>query len=131
MEPWVRYPYPASKLTSYLLTDDARAPRVALLLGDKLAGVAGLCFNWLLGPYLQLLAVFPGYQREGIGQAFLKWFEKNARGAGARSLWVCTSDFNADALRFYESFGFRRVADLHDLVQDGYTEVLMRKRVCE
>ncbi len=39
----------------------------------------------------------------------------------------CGFYFNADAIAFYERFGFRRAAELPDLVADGLTEVLLRK----
>ena len=85
----------------------------------------------LRGPYLQFLGVLPTFQRLGLGRAMLTWFEKEARARGERNLWVATSDFNQNALRFYEHQGFEHAAVLDDLVRDGISEILLRKRLCD
>jgi GNAT superfamily N-acetyltransferase len=82
---------------------------------------------WLKGPYLELLALLPKAQGQGIGANILAWFEQEALKAGARNLWVCASLFNTRALRFYERHGFEQAATLPGLVADGYDEILLRK----
>jgi GNAT superfamily N-acetyltransferase len=129
IDPWARYPYPASALVQYLAGEEPGAPRYALLVGEETAGAAGLRLNWLRGPYLQFLAVLPTFQGLGIGALFLAWMEEQARARGERNLWVCTSDFNADALRFYARHGFEKAAVLDGLVKDGQGEILMRKQI--
>ena len=91
------------------------------------AGAVSIRFPWLKGPYLELLALLPPFQRQGIGAGILTWFENEASALGARNVWVCASSFNDGALRFYESHGFRPAAMLRGLVADGYDEILLRK----
>jgi diamine N-acetyltransferase len=129
IDPWARYPYPASALQSYFAADEPGAPRYGIRFGQALVGAIGIRFNWLHGPYIQFLGLLPREQARGIGGRVLKWLEWEARDHGARNLWVAASDFNADAIRFYEHHGFARIADLDGLVRDGKTEVLMRKRL--
>lgn len=129
MDPWARYPYPAQGLATYFATAEPGAPRLALMAGDRVAGVVGLRINWLRGPYLQFLGILPEFQRHGAGGLVLGWLEHEAHTAGERNLWVCASDFNASGIRFYQRHGFRRVADFEGLVRDGLTEVLLRKRL--
>ena len=129
MEPWSVYPMSAESMTAYFATIEPGAPRYVLKYGDEIAGAVGVRLNWLRGPYLQILGMLPAHQNAGIGDLALKWFELAARARGDRNLWVAVSDFNADAERFYARFGFERVADLPDLISDGKTEVLMRKRI--
>jgi GNAT superfamily N-acetyltransferase len=31
---------------------------------------------WLMGPYLQMLALLPPFQRQGIGTRVVAWFER-------------------------------------------------------
>ena len=129
IDPWARYPYPASTLTAYFATVETQAPRYAIHAGDKLVGAIGLRSNWLHGPYIQFLGLLPGQQGVGLGGRVLTWCEEGARSRGARNLWVAASDFNTDAIGFYERFGFGRVAELDDMVRDGRNEVLFRKRL--
>jgi diamine N-acetyltransferase len=129
IDPWARYPFPASALEAYLATVEPGAPRYTIRVGGALAGAVGVREVWLRGPYMQFLGILPSFQRLGIGKLILEWVEAAAQQRDDRNLWVAASDFNADAIRFYERFGFSRVASLEDLVRDGKTELLLRKRL--
>lgn len=129
IDPWARYPFSASALEGYLGTNEAGAPRYAIRAGGALAGATGVRHAWLRGPYLQFLGVLPSFQSLGIGGRVVAWFEAEARASNERNIWVATSDFNSDALRFYERHGFQRAALLDGLVRDGVAEVLLRKRL--
>lgn len=127
MKPWSDMNYPADVMAGFLVSADGGVSRYLIEADDHAAGVVSVRYPWLKGPYLELLALLPGFQRRGIGGKVLAWFEEEARLRNARNLWVCASSFNADALRFYERHGFRQAATLPDLVADGYEEVLLRK----
>ena len=129
IDPWTRYPYTAGALQSYFATLEPGAPRYAIRSGTSLVGAVGLRFNWLSGPYVQFLGLLPSHQRQGAGKRVLQWLEDDARKHSARNLWVAASDFNAEAIKFYECFGFQRVAVLDDLVRDGCSELLLRKKL--
>lgn len=129
MSPWRDYPYNASALATYFAKSSPDAPRYQIMLGDEIAGVAGIRGDWLRGPYLQFLGVLPAFQGHGIGAAVLAWFERDARATGQRNLWVAASDFNVAALRFYTRHGFVETARLDALVTEGRAEVLLRKRL--
>lgn len=128
IDPWARYPYPPDALATYFASGEPHAPRFGVEVGDTVAGVVGLRLELLRGPYLQFLGILPAYQRLGLGSMILDWMEREA-GEAARNLWVCAADFNGGALRFYERHGFKRVATLDGLVQDGRDEILLRKRL--
>lgn len=129
IDPWAAYRYPAAALSSFLAASEPAAPRLQLSLGGEVAGAAVIRTRWLRGPYLQFLAVVPGLQGRGIGSAVLAWMEREARMALERNLWVVASEINPRAVRFYERHGFAPTARLDDLVCDGRTEILMRKRL--
>ena len=128
IDPWKRYPYRSRDLARYFASGTADAPRFAIQVDGSIGGVLGLRREWLRGPYIQFLGILPAYQGLGIGTRILAWMEEEVR-SHARSLWVCASDFNADAIRLYERQGFHRVVMIEDLVQDGRDEILMRKRL--
>lgn len=52
----------------------------------------------------------------GVGAALLGSVERAARAAGARRLWLITTNENTRALRFYQRCGFDLVALHHDAV---------------
>jgi GNAT superfamily N-acetyltransferase len=127
MPPWSVMAYPAEALARFLAAADDGAWRFLLEVDGVEAGAVSIRFPWLKGPYLELLALLPPFQRQGIGAGILTWFENEASALGARNVWVCASSFNDGALRFYERHGFRPAATLRGLVADGYDEILLRK----
>jgi ribosomal protein S18 acetylase RimI-like enzyme len=127
MPPWSVMAYPAERLAKFLATADAGARRHVVEVDGREAGLVSVRDPWLKGPYLELLALLPLFQRRELGSAILAWLGREAVAGGARNLWVCASSFNEGALRFYERHGFRRAAILPGLVADGYDEILLRK----
>jgi GNAT superfamily N-acetyltransferase len=125
--PWSVMAYPAEKLAAFLAATDGGARRHCIEVEGNEAGVVSVRDPWLKGPYLELLAVLPPFQNQGIGSGILVWLEREALAQAARNLWVCASSFNARALRFYERHGFAPAAVLPGLVADGFDEILLRK----
>ena len=126
IDPWKRLGYGAEPLGRYLAAADPNLKRFAVQHQQETIAVVCIRSPWLRGPYLELLAVFPGNQGQGVGQAILAWFEEQAR-PSAKNLWTMTSEFNQRALRFYQAAGFVEIAPVADLVADGCNEILLRK----
>jgi len=57
--------------------------------------------------HLNLLAVQPGYQRQGVGRQLLEWLEASARTAGIFKVNLELRANNAGALAFYEKLGYQ------------------------
>ncbi|MBR2535629.1 MAG: GNAT family N-acetyltransferase [Hyphomicrobium sp.] len=129
IDPWAHYKFSAAALAAYLAKAESGAPRYVIRIGGALAGAVGIRSAWLRGPYLQFLGILPAYQGQGAGQLVLAWFEGTARAHGERNIWVAASDFNSAALKFYETHGFQRAARLDGLLEDGETEILLRKKL--
>jgi ribosomal protein S18 acetylase RimI-like enzyme len=127
IEPWSVMDYPADRLSEFLAKQDGGVTRRLIEIGGKRAGVISVRYPWLKGPYLELLALLPPFQRKGIGGMLLQRFEQEAISREARNLFVCASSFNENALRFYRRHGFRDAAVLPGLVAEGYDEILLRK----
>jgi GNAT superfamily N-acetyltransferase len=129
IEPWRRYPFSVEAMRDYLAGEEPNAPRLLLTSDRVIAGAIGIRWRWLSGPYLQFLGVLPAFQNRGLGQLMLAWLEGMARASGETNLWVAASDFNTDALRFYERHGFKRLASIDELIKPDRTEILLRKRL--
>jgi diamine N-acetyltransferase len=125
--PWSVMSYPADAMARFLAASDGGASRYLVEVGGEEAGAVSVRFPWLKGPYLELVALLPRFQSQGIGASILAWFEQEGLRLGARNLWVCASSFNARALRFYGRHGFQPAATLPGLVADSYDEILLRK----
>lgn len=83
-------------------------------------GVAG-------SPYVASVAVAESERGRGVGKALLDATE--ARYPKARYVFLCVSSFNTRARELYERLGYRLVGELPDYVVDGYSELLMGKRL--
>ncbi|MGH2531595.1 MAG: GNAT family N-acetyltransferase [Thermomicrobiales bacterium] len=77
-------------------------------LQGRPVGYVGLtCFpGW---GHLDRIAIHPGYQGGGIGQAALGFAVERLLRRGARRVGLSTQDRNIRSKRLYERFGFRRV----------------------
>lgn len=128
IEPWSRVEFRPEHMTAFLAAHDPALSRHALFVGAEPAGAIAIRSPWLRGPYLQMLAVLPPFQGKGYGTLLLEWFEREAA-PNSRWLWLCYSDFNHRAGAFYARHGFEAVTSLPDLLYDGGSEVLMRKRI--
>lgn len=124
--PWAHYAIAGAALAEAFKSAGSASYRIEC--AGESAGVIVIRPAWLVGPYLQMLAVLPAYQGQGIGTRVVAWFEAEARLKG-RSAWLCVSAFNPGAQRLYRAHGFELVARLGDLVRDGDDELLMRKRL--
>jgi len=82
--------------------------------GGKRVGAATYHLEGEAAELTSLNAVTSG---KGIGSALIAAVENAVRAAGARRLWLITTNDNVDALRFYQRRGFRLVR-LHAGVVD-------------
>jgi diamine N-acetyltransferase len=126
--PWAHYAIAGTALAEALKSTGAATASYEIACAGESAGAVTIRPAWLVGPYLQMLAVLPDFQGQGIGSRVIAWFEAEARLKG-RSAWLCVSAFNPAAQRLYQAHGFELVATLGDLVRDGDDELLMRKRL--
>jgi len=74
----------------------------------RLIGFAIMEF-YAIHAHLNLLAVQPGHQRQGIGRQLLDWLEASARTAGIFKVHLELRATNDGARAFYEKVGYRTV----------------------
>ncbi|WP_447973609.1 N-acetyltransferase family protein [Nitrospira sp. Kam-Ns4a] len=92
------------------------------------AGLALLRRRFLFGDYLELLAVASETRGKGLGGALLAHLEQIVF-ARAPNLFLCVSDFNQGARRFYRRHGYEEIGPIPNLLVPGTAEMLMRKTV--
>ena len=74
----------------------------------RLIGFAIMEF-YAVHAHLNLLAVQPGHQRQGVGRQLLEWLEASARTAGIFKIDLELRAGNDRARAFYEKLGYRSV----------------------
>lgn len=90
--------------------------------GEMIGAVAG--YTWAGVSELRHMWVDKAYRGRGYARALLEAFVKEARGRGARRIWVASYDFQAPEM--YEKAGFNRVAAFEGW-PEGHVNVLLCK----
>ncbi|MBN2334730.1 GNAT family N-acetyltransferase [Candidatus Bathyarchaeota archaeon] len=110
-----------------LVTDPAREVYVALS-GGELVGLVVIVMSGAFTGYIQSICVAPHLRSRGIGGRLMAFAEARIL-RESPNVFLCVSDFNAGAQRFYERLGYETVGTLRDYLVEGLHEVLMRKTV--
>lgn len=123
-DPWKRLGIDADALVASM-SDPLRETHFAWV-GTEVVGVVTLLMYGALRGYIQLLAVHPSRQGQGIGSRLLDFAEQRIF-AEVPNVFICASSFNVGAQRLYERQGYSTVGQLTDYLVKGYAEILMRK----
>ncbi len=129
INPWKELGTEPEAISGRCGTKGNKEPGWGIFFDEKPVGLLQVKPKWLLGPYLELIALLPEGQSRGIGTAVMKWFEHQAVQAKSRNMFLCVSTFNDKAIKFYSGLGFEKVGVIEGLIVDGYDEILMRKRL--
>ncbi len=124
-DPWLAYKFSIETCVGIL-----RWPGSTLFIAKAAdpVGFALLHPRGFLGcPYVAVVAVVASLRSRGIGAQLLEFAE--AHFAGSRHVYLCVSSFNVWALRFYELHGYAKVGELPDFIADGFSEIVMQKRL--
>src|SRR5215467_3554149 len=125
-DPWRRLGYSAADWNRLLTTPLEGREGLVLAADGAVSGLALVRRNFLAGDYLELFAVAAAVRGRGLGSALLAHLEAMVF-ARARNFFVCVSDFNEGARRFYASHGYAHVGTLPNLLVPGSAELLLRK----
>lgn len=125
-EPWLTLGYTAADWRRLLGGPLANRDAWVIDADGRAHGIAIVRRGFLAGDYLELLAVDASARGRGVGARLLAHCEADVF-ARTRNVFVCVSDFNADARRFYRRQGYVQVGRLDDLLIAGSAEILLRK----
>jgi ASC-1-like (ASCH) protein/GNAT superfamily N-acetyltransferase len=96
--------------------------------GQDRLGVLNLVFKRQATCKISPLILHPqDHRNQGLGVLLLTAAEKAARAAGARQMYCTVAKNNADALAFFQQFGFVTCGESEDQYKDGQVEVLLRR----
>lgn len=124
-DPWLTYKFSLETCMGIL-----RWPGSTLFIAKAADPVGFMLLHprgFLGCPYIAVVAVVAGFRSRGIGAQLLDFAEGHF--AGSRHIYLCVSSFNVRALRFYELHGYAKVGELRDFIADGFSELVMQKRL--
>jgi ribosomal protein S18 acetylase RimI-like enzyme len=124
-EPWITLGKSYEACLKSLMHRDIR---ISVVLMDKnLVGFFTMNPRGMASsPYIQSIAVKKNFRHMGIGHQMISFAEKLVR-KKSRNIFICVSDFNKEAIQFYEDMGFTRVGEFKDYLKRGNSELLYRK----
>lgn len=125
LEPWRTLGYQAAALKRYLSRPDPGLHCFLISVHQQVAGVLTVRHPWLLGPFLEMLALLPSFQGQGRGRRLVRWLADQTW-PRYRQLWTTVSSFNLRARNFYRQLGFVELAVLPDVIRPGFAEILLR-----
>lgn len=94
--------------------DAAGLPGFVAVEGDRLLGCATLQHE---GDELQIVSMDTVEEELGVGTALVDAAVARARELGVRRVWLCTTNDNLPALRFWQRRAFRIVAVHRDSIE--------------
>jgi ribosomal-protein-alanine N-acetyltransferase len=110
-----------------ILTDPSREVYLAMDR-DEIAGFVVLEMEGAFTGYVKSIGVSPPYRGGGVGTRLMSFVEERVF-RERPNVFLCVSDFNVGARRFYERLGYEAVGELRDYIIKGYSEILLRKTV--
>jgi ribosomal protein S18 acetylase RimI-like enzyme len=78
-------------------------------------------------PYIASIAVAESARGKGIGSELLAFAERQA--LSRRFIFLCVSSFNRRAYELYVRLGYEKVGEIPDYIVDGYSELLLCKKL--
>ncbi|MDE3050785.1 MAG: GNAT family N-acetyltransferase [Nitrospirota bacterium] len=125
-DPWKRLGYQAGDWDIYFTPLPQGRDSYVVDQNGNVAGIAIVRQKFLLGDYLELLAVADWARGKGLGGKLLGHIEPIVFGR-ATNLFACVSDFNAQARAFYKKQGYQEIGPMPNFLIPGSAEILLRK----
>ena len=129
IDPWRKLNYKKKALVQYLLNNDSFFSCYKIVDYGEIAGVFCIKQPWWKGIYIEVFAIFPQFQRRGLGAKAIYWLEERAEQIKLKNLWLLVSDFNQPAYQFYLNKGFIEIGRLEGLIEINSDELLLRKQL--
>jgi [ribosomal protein S18]-alanine N-acetyltransferase len=126
-EPWITLGYDDTDVQA-IVRSAATEHLLLARVDGRVVGFALSAPGVLLGEYLKILVVEADHHANGIGRRLMDELERRAFQRWP-NVYLCVSDFNHGARRFYRRLGYEEVGALRDLLIGGTGEILMRKTI--
>ena len=123
-EPWITLGTGYERSLAFF-SNESRERYLAQVSGEP-AGFLVVTMQGAFVGYVQLLGVAAKFRGQGVGRALIEFAERRVF-RETPNVFICVSDFNAQARGFYAKLGYQTVGELKDFVVAGHAEILLRK----
>jgi len=125
-EPWITLERGYEESLT-ILTDPSREVYLAVDDGETV-GFVVLEMGGAFTGYVKSICVSPPHRGMGVGARIMSFVEERVF-RERPNMFICVSDFNVGARRFYERLGYEEVGELRNYLVRGHSEVLLRKTI--
>ncbi|MGQ0812759.1 MAG: GNAT family N-acetyltransferase [Nitrospiraceae bacterium] len=125
-DPWKRLGYTAADWDRLFTPLPQGRDGFVIQFNEKVAGLALIRRKFLMGDYLELFAIAGWARGKGLGGTLLEHLETVVF-ERCRNFFVCVSDFNEGARKFYKKQGYQEIGPMPDFLIPGAAEILLRK----
>ena len=108
-----------------VVSDPFREVYVAVFDG-RITGFVVVEMQGAFTGYIKSICVAPNLRDRGIGARLMAYAEERIF-RKTPNVFLCVSDFNDGARRFYQGLGYETVGELRDYLVRGSSEILVRK----
>lgn len=115
------------RVNAEVLLSACESGKVAVGVAEDGGAVVGYCNlrAWPAGGWIDQLVVTRGHRRGGVGRALVDHMVQRAKEMRFWKVSLIVSESDAEALGFYESYGFERVGRMKDEIKSGIDGILL------
>lgn len=124
-----KYGYVKEKINNMLLNALENKEKIFTAHIEK--DVVGLIWfdtkgTFTVAPYLKLIVIDEKYKGKNIGSTLLEFYENNCKET-KKPYFLLVSDFNKNAIEFYERKGYKKIGTIPSFVKKDINEIIMFK----
>ena len=123
-EPWLRLGTTFAEAVATLKDPDNHTYIANTKEGP--AGFVTITLKGSLPGYIKRIAVKEEYRSTHIGEKLMQFAEELIFPI-TKNVFLCVSDFNYGAVRFYNRLGYEKIGEIKDYISPGSSEIIMRK----
>lgn len=124
-----KYGYIKENINNMLLKALENKEKIFIANIDK--DIVGLIWfdtkgTFTVAPYLKLIVIDERYKGNNIGSTLLDFYENECKET-KKHYFLLVSDFNINAIKFYERKGYKQIGTIPSFVKKNINEIIMLK----
>jgi ribosomal protein S18 acetylase RimI-like enzyme len=127
-EPWISLKRNYEDGQALMRVTDGGMEAYLAKIGKERLGFVVIKMAGAFVGYIQILAVAEASRGMGIGNKLMDFVEERIFQVSPNA-FICVSDFNENARKLYEARGYQLLGKLENYLENGFTELLLRKTI--
>ena len=127
-EPWISLKRTYEDGQALMRVTEGGTEAYMARIGNERLGFVVIKLAGAFVGYIQILAVAESSRGMGIGNRMMDFAEERIFQVSPNA-FICVSDFNEKARKLYENRGYQLLGKLENYLENGFTELLLRKTI--